>query len=144
MPRGFGVSPQKRRGSKKTPLREMHYLAQQQQELAIQADIAAFFTQFQQEDPEAAALAWSIGVYNPLAEQDHHTRCLTPEEESWLHQAKLAGWLQVEDEFDAIYVTAPPPTFSLEQADWYVRPDLTTFLEEPERLVDVVKNYPML
>jgi hypothetical protein len=142
MPRGFGAAQQKRQGSKKAPLQEVQRLAQQQQDLAMQAEIA-FFTQFHQEDAEAAALAWSIGVYNPLVELGNHARCLTPAEEIWLHQAKMAGWLQVEDEFDAIYFTAPPPNFSLEQADWYIRPDLTSFLEEPERLVDVIKNYPM-
>jgi hypothetical protein len=35
----------------------------------------------------------------------------------------MVGWLLVEDELDAIYFTAPPPDFALEQADWYVRSD---------------------
>jgi hypothetical protein len=51
------------------------------------------------------------------------------------------GWLLVDDELDAIDFTAPPPDFALEQADWYVRADLTTFLEEPERLSRVVQQY---
>ena len=53
------------------------------------------------------------------------------------------GWLYVEDELDAIYFTAPPPAFALEQADWYVRPDLTTFLETPVLLALVVQQSPI-
>jgi uncharacterized protein YllA (UPF0747 family) len=54
------------------------------------------------------------------------------------------GWLLVADELDGIYFTASPPDFALEQADWYVRADVTTFLEEPERLSQVVQQYPFL
>jgi len=45
-----------------------------------------------------------------------------------------------QNELNAIYFTAPPPDFALEQADWYVRADVTTFLEEPERLSQVVQH----
>jgi hypothetical protein len=66
----------------------------------------------QQEHPEALALAWSAGVYNPLAKVDLlavGARFLEPEEEDWLALARMVGWLLVEDELDAIYFTAPPP-----------------------------------
>ena len=70
-------------------------------------------------------------------------RYLEPEEEDWLALARMVGWLLVEDELDAIYFTAPPPDFALEQADWYLRSDLTTFLESPVPLRNVVQQYPI-
>ncbi|MBD2077252.1 hypothetical protein H6F86_25915 [Phormidium sp. FACHB-592] len=153
MPGGFGRSqPQRRVG--KTALQAMRQLSvapQQSVQIpdvdrALQAEVEAFFAQHQQEHPEALALAWSAGVYNPLAKVDLlavGARFLEPEEEDWLALARMVGWLLVEDELDAIYFTAPPPTFALEQADWYVRPDLTTFLESPVLLRAVVQQYPI-
>ena len=153
MPGGFGRSqPQRRSG--KTALQEIRQLSVVPQQLvqepdvnlAMQAEVEAFFAQYQQEHPEETALAWSAGVYNPLAKVDLlavGARCLEPEEEDWLALARMVGWLLVEDELDAIYFTAPPPDFALEQADWYVRPDLTTFLESPVLLRAVVKQYPV-
>ncbi|MBD2073679.1 hypothetical protein H6F86_07210 [Phormidium sp. FACHB-592] len=153
MPGGFGrAQPQRRVG--KTALYEVRQLSvapPQSAQLpaadrAIQAEVEAFFAQSQQEHPEALALAWSAGVYNPLAKVDLlavGARFLEPEEEDWLALARLVGWLDIEDELDAIYFTAPPPDFALEQADWYLRPDLTTFLESPVLLRAVVQQYPM-
>jgi hypothetical protein len=153
MPGGFGRSqPQRRVG--KTALQEVRQLSVAPQQsaqlpdaaLAMQAEVAAFFAQQQQEQPEALALAWSAGVYNPLAKVDLlavGARFLEPEEEDWLALARMVGWLLVEDELDAIYFTAPPPDFALEQADWYVRSDLTTFLEAPVPLIEAVQQFPM-
>jgi len=153
MPGGFGRSqPQRRSG--KTALQEIQQLSVVTQppvqepdvDLAMQAEVEAFFAQYQQEHPEETALAWSAGVYNPLAQVDLlavGARYLEPAEEDWLALARMVGWLLVEDELDAIYFTAPPPDFALEQADWYVRSDLTTFLEAPMLLCEVVQQYPM-
>ena len=150
---GFGRSqPQRRNG--KNPLKEIRQLGVAPQrpaveaaaELAMQADVEAFFAQYQQEHPEELALAWSAGVYNPLAQVDLlavGARFLQPEEEDWLGLSRLVGLLLVEDDLDAIYFTAPPPEFALAQADWYVRPDLTTFLEEPLLLREAVQQYPL-
>jgi hypothetical protein len=44
---------------------------------------------------------------------------------------------------DPIYFTAPPPDFALAEADWYVRPDLSSWLESPEPLRKVVQRYPI-
>jgi hypothetical protein len=64
-------------------------------------------------------------VYNPLGKSaETNVRPLAADEEEWLFLAKEVGWLQVEEELDAIYFTAPPPNFVLNQADWYIRPDL--------------------
>jgi hypothetical protein len=94
--------------------------------------------------PEQNALAWEIGVYNPLqGMEDEHGRSLTDVEEDWLFKAKEVGWLDVEDSLDAIYFTAPPPKFSLKQADWYLRPNLLFDLEEPKLLRKVVQQYPI-
>lgn len=41
------------------------------------------------------------------------------------------------------HFTAPPPAFALEQADWYVRSDLTIFLKSPVLLREVVQQYPV-
>jgi hypothetical protein len=153
MPGGFGrAQPQCPVG--KTALQAMRQLSTAPQQsvpetavdLAMQAEVEAFFAQSQQEHPEALALAWSAGVYNPLAKVDLlavGARFLEPEEEDWLALAHMVGWLCVEDELDAIYFTAPPPAFDLEQADWYVRPDLTTFLETPVLLAAVVQQSPI-
>ncbi|MBW4474980.1 MAG: hypothetical protein KME45_32060 [Stenomitos rutilans HA7619-LM2] len=153
MPGGFGRSQPQRRGGK-TALQEIQQLSVVSQPpvletpvaLAMQAEVAAFFAQYQQEHPEETALAWFAGVYNPLAKVDLlavGARYLEPAEEDWLALARMVGWLAVEDELDAIYFTAPPPAFALEQADWYVRPDLTTFLETPMLLRAVVQQQPI-
>jgi hypothetical protein len=148
MPGGFGRSqPQRRSG--KTALQEIRQLSVVPQQpvpgpdvdRAMQAEVEAFFAQSQQEHLEELALAWSAGIYNPLATVDLlaiGARFLEPEEKDWLALARMVGWLLVEDELDAIYFTAPPPDFALEQADWYVRPDITTFLESPVLLRTVV------
>jgi hypothetical protein len=153
MPGGFGrAQPQHR--SRKTALQAMRQLSvtpppsvpESAVALAMQAEVEAFFAQSQLEHPEELALAWSAGVYNPLAQVDLlavGARFLEPEEEDWLALARLVGWLFIEDELDAIYFTAPPPDFALEQADWYVRPDMTTFLESPLLLRAVVQQYPL-
>ena len=153
MPGGFGrAQSQSRRG--KTALQEIRQLSvgspqpvpEAAVDLAMQAEVEAFFAHYQQEHPEATALAWAAGVYNPLAQVDLlavGARFLEPDEEDWLALARMVGWLCVEDELDTIYFTAPPPTFALEQADWYVRPDLTTFLETPVLLAAVVQQSPI-
>ncbi len=115
-------------------------------DLAMQAEVEACMAQYQQERPEEFALAWAAGVYNPLAQVDLvavGARYPEPEEEDWLAVARMIGWLLVEEGMDALYFTAPPPTFALEQADWYVRWDLTTFLESPILLREVVRQYPI-
>ena len=153
MPGGFGRSQPQRRSSK-TALQEIRTLTVEAQQsvqepdvaLAMQAEVEAFFAQYQQGHPEEMALAWSAGIYNPLVQVDLlavGARYLEPAEEDWLALARIVGWLLVEDELDAIYFTAPPPAFALEQADWYVRPDLTTFLETPILLRAVVQQQPI-
>lgn len=149
MPGGFGRSqPQRRSG--KTALQAIRQLSVVSQPPVQQPDVdltmQAFFAQSQQEHPEETALAWSAGVYNPLAKVDLlavGARYLEPEEEDWLALARMVGWLTVEDDLDAIYFTAPPPDFALEQADWYVRSDMTTFLKAPMLLYEVVQQYPI-
>jgi hypothetical protein len=153
MPGGFGQSQPKRRGGK-TGLQEIRQLGgrlspstqEPQPDLVMQAEVGVAFAQYQQENPEEVALAWSLGVYNPLAKVDLlavGARFLDPEEEDWLAIARMVEWLDVEDSLDVIYFTAPPPDFALEQADWYIRPDLTSFLEEPILLREVVQVYPI-
>jgi hypothetical protein len=153
MPGGFGRAQPQRRSSK-TALSARRQLSvvsappgpEAAIDLALQAEVAAFFAQYQQEQPEEMALAWSAGVYNPLAQVDLlavGVRYLEPEEEDWLALARMVGWLLVEEELEAIYFTAPPPDFALEQADWYVRPDLTTFLEAPVLLREAVPQHPI-
>jgi hypothetical protein len=121
MPGGFGRAQPQRRG-KKTALQEIRQLSvgsppsvpEAAVDLAMQAEVAAFFAHYQQEHPEETALAWSAGVYNPLATVDLlavGARFLEPDEEDWLALARMVGWLCVEDELDTIYFTAPPPTF---------------------------------
>ncbi|PZV11440.1 MAG: hypothetical protein DCF22_14500 [Leptolyngbya sp.] len=147
MPRGFGVAKQKQRVARKAPLKEVQQIDQRLRDSAIadaeSAQVAVDF--FQQQDPEEMALAWSIGVFNPLGEMEAtHARELTSEEEAWLYVAQAIEWLLTEeDELYAIFFTAPPPDFALDQGDWYVYPELTTFLDEPTLLSTVVDQYPI-
>jgi len=152
MPGGFGKSQPKQQGGK-TGLKEKRQLGEKTQSLSpesqpdllLQAEVGVAFAQ-DWLDPEQLAMAWSLGIYNPLAQVDLlavGARFLEPEEEDWLAIARMVELLDVEDSLDAIYFTAPPPDFALEQADWYVRPDLTSFLEEPVLLREVIQRYPI-
>ncbi|MGI0486389.1 hypothetical protein ACN4EK_13195 [Pantanalinema rosaneae CENA516] len=154
MPGGFGAPRVTKRQKINTGWQEIQQLTARlpqpvekpDQNAARQAEIEALLAQEHQDHPEEAALAWSIGVYNPLNQVDLlavEARSLEPDEEDWLAIARMVGWLWVDDELDAIYFTAPPPAFALEQADWYVRPDLTDFLESPMLLREVVQHYPI-
>ena len=144
MPRGFGRLQSKRQASSQRTLKEVQQMGDREPSTKPQTEAEVCLMQQAQLRPEELTLAWQIGIYNPLAGMEHpHARLLTPKEEEWLLLAAAVGWLTVRDGMDAIYFTAPPPEFSLEQADWYVRPDLTTVLEEPERLKEVVQDYPI-
>lgn len=144
MPRGFGGVQSKRQASSQRTLKEVQQMGDRKPDAKPQTEAEVCLTQQAQLHPEEFTLAWQIGIYNPLAGMEQpHARLLTPEEEEWLLLAAAVGWLTVRDGMDAIYFTAPPPEFSLEQADWYVRPDLTTMLEEPERLKEVIQDYPI-
>lgn len=144
MPRKIGAVKQKKRGVSKAPLKEVQQHNQRSRDLECAAEVQAAFDRHQQEHPEEVALAWSIGAFDPLAGvKNIRARLLTPQEEDWLFTAKAVEWLVVEEDESAIYFTAPPPDFALNQADWYVRPDQTTFLDEPIRLSEVIQQYPI-
>ncbi|MBD2090668.1 hypothetical protein H6F67_12465 [Microcoleus sp. FACHB-1515] len=143
MAKGFKAKPRKQSSVKKSRPHKSFSLTCES-EAKIQLEIEAFLAQDLQENPEHYILAWQAGVYNPVAGLEVTTRFLEANEEDWLFLAKEIGWLQVEeDELDAIYFTAPPPDFDPDQADWYVRPDIRTWLEEPERLSRVVAERPV-
>jgi hypothetical protein len=145
MARGFGVKSQ-RSGKRKSVLREVKSLA-----APLPRVEPAFVDELMSVDElicsgEEAALAWSIGVFNPLGGVDllaAGARFLEPEEEDWVSQAIEIGWLEGDDVMDPLYFTAPPPDFALAEADWYVRPDLSSWLESPEPLRQVVQQYPI-
>lgn len=146
MVRGFGGVQSNQRSSRKSTSQKLrsNQADSQNREAEISKEIEDFLEQDKQENPNHYTLAWQAGVYNPLgksAEED--ARLLEAAEEEWLFLAKEVGWLQVEEELDAIYFTAPPPNFDLNQADWYIRPDLTTWLEEPELLSKAIAKYPI-
>lgn len=143
MAKGFKAKPRKQ-SSVKTSRPHKPFSPTCESKARIQSEIEAFLTQDVQENSEHYTLAWQAGVYNPVTGLEATARFLEADEEDWLFLAKEIGWLQVEeDELDAIYFTAPPPNFDPDQADWYVRPDLTTWLEEPERLSKVVAERPV-
>lgn len=146
MTRGFGNVPAKQRKARKAKPQgfQNDKSNSQQRKSKIRQEIEEFLEKDKQENPDEYALAWALGVYNPLGQSVPNTaRFLEPEEEDWLFLAKEVGWLLVDDILDAIYFTAPPPAFDPNQADWYIRPDLTTFLEEPERLKEAIHTYPI-
>lgn len=139
MSRGFGATKPKRRAKKPSA---------SQASKVRQCDVEAGSRFSPEEDwkvnREKQALAWYAGVYNPLAEiEPERIRSIEADEEEWLFLARMIGWLEVDDELDALYFTAPPPAFDEVQADWYLRPVLTTFLEEPTPLKDVMADHPI-
>jgi hypothetical protein len=95
MARGFGVKSQ-RSGKRKSVLREVKSLA-----APLPRVEPAFVDELMSVDElicsgEEAALAWSIGVFNPLGGVDllaAGARFLEPEEEDWVSQAIEIGWL---------------------------------------------------
>lgn len=146
MARGFGSVQSNQRSSRKSTSQKLrsNQADSQNREAEINKEIEEFLEQDKQENPNHHTLAWQAGVYNPLSKSaEENTRLLEAEEEEWLFLAKEVGWLQVEEELDAIYFTAPPPNFDLNQADWYIRPDLTTWLEKPELLSEAIAKYPI-
>ena len=144
MAQGFGIKPGRQRNAKPAIPENVQELEMQEPEAEIEAEVAACLEQNRQASAEDDTLAWKAGIYNPLAGlEDIQARFLESHEEDWLFLAKQVGWLQVEEELDAIYFTAPPPLFAQDQADWYLRPDLTTWLKEPEPLKEVVISYPI-
>lgn len=134
MARGFGTAHPQRRNSKRPHSRS---------EAEIEAEIEAFLQQDQQANPDGYIQAWRSGVYNPLNGLELKARALSSQEMHWLFLARQIGWLQVQDELAAVYFTAPPPRFAPEQADWYLRPDLVTWLEEPLQLQQAVVGHPI-
>ncbi|MEX0271276.1 hypothetical protein AB3R30_19230 [Leptolyngbyaceae cyanobacterium UHCC 1019] len=144
MPRKIGAMKQKKRGAGQAPLKEVQEHNRRSREMEMEAVIQDIFEQHHQKHPEEVDLAWSIGVYDPFAGMKNiRARLLTDLEQDWLFTAKAVEWLVCDEKEDAIYFTAPPPDFALKQADWYLRPDLTTFLDEPIRLSDAVEQYPI-
>ena len=146
MARGFGGVQSNQRNSRKSSCQKLwsNQADSQNHKTEIREEIEDFLEQDKQEKPDHYTLAWQAGVYNPVGESaEANARLLEADEEEWLFLAKEVGWLQVEEELDAIYFTAPPPSFDLNQADWYIRPDLTTWLEKPELLSEAITKYPI-
>lgn len=139
MSRGFGATKPKRR-AKKSPAAQASKVRQCDVEAGTQISLEKDW----KVNLEKQALAWYAGVYNPLATiEPDLIRSIEADEEEWLFLARLIGWLEVDEELDALYFTAPPPIFDEVQADWYLRPVLTTFLEEPSPLKEVMAAHPI-
>lgn len=146
MAQGFGGIRSNQRSSRKSTSQKLrsNQATSQNREADIRAEIEEFLEQDKQERPDHYTLAWQAGLYNPLGESaETQARLLEADEEEWLFLAKEVGWLQVEEELDATYFTVPPPNFDPNQADWYIRPDLTTWLEKPILLSEAIAKYPI-
>jgi hypothetical protein len=142
MSRGFGVTQPERRNPKK-PI-ESRASTSNTHQGGILTEIQVCLEDDWHTNLEKQALAWRAGVYNPLANlAPDRIRPLDADEEEWLFLARTIGWLQVGDELDAIYFTAPPPAFDETQADWRLRPDLTTCIEEPVLLQEAMVSHPI-
>lgn len=75
-------------------------------------------------DLEAQVELWNAGLWRWELPQGMQPRALTPAEIAWLDQVAQAEYLDPEEHgLRAIFYTAPPPTFEMETADWYLRPD---------------------
>lgn len=110
----------------------------------IEAEVAAFFAEFEQEQAEDLEGAWLAGFYNPLEDLPKlRKRPLTLAEQDWLAAAWEQELLLGEDGNESLYYTAPPPKFNPKKADWYLRPDMTEFLDEPMLLSEAIKKYPI-
>lgn len=157
MGRGFGVSQPKQakqpkpstKGKDQTGLDEIKRLAKTTEvprDLELEVSTQVAFLRHQEENLQELALAWEAGVYNPLGpnvEDAYGARLLDANEEDWLHFARVVGWLDVEDDYEAIFYTTPPPAFDLKDADWYVYPLPISPFEEPLRLKDAVVQHPI-
>jgi|SRR6476646_783978 len=146
MARGFGSVKSNQRSSRRSTAQKLrsNQADSRNREAEISKEIEDFLEQDKQANPNHYTLAWQAGVYNPLGKSARdNARLLEADEEEWLFLAKEVGWLKVEEELNAIYFTAPPPNFDLNQADWYIRPDLTTWLEEPALLSEAIAKYPI-
>jgi hypothetical protein len=142
MSRGFGVTQPKRRNLKK-PVEPKALISNSHQPNTF-TTIQTGLEDDWRVNLEKQALAWRAGVHNPLAGlAPERIRPLDANEEEWLFLARTIGWLQVDDELDAIYFTAPPPAFNEAQADWYLRPDLTACVEEPVPLRKAIVAHPI-
>lgn len=147
MPRKSGTASSKRskttkRSTQPKPAAGQGAIDAKQAE--IEAEVAAFFAEFEQEQAENLEEAWLAGFYNPLEDVPKlRKRPLTLVEQDWLVAAWDREWLLGEDGNESLYYTAPPPKFNPKQADWYLRPDLTEFLDEPMLLSEAVKKYPI-
>lgn len=147
MPRKSGTASSKRSKTTKRSTRPKSAAGQaplDPAEAAIAAEVAAFFAEFEQEQSENLEEAWLAGFYNPLEDAPKlRKRPLTLVEQDWLVAAWEREWLLGEDGNESLYYTAPPPKFNPKQADWYLRPDMTEFLEEPMLLSEAIKKYPI-
>ena len=140
MSRGFGVTQSDRRNFKK--LSEQKVQAPGMRQCDVQLGIQPSLEEDWRVNAEKQALAWRAGIHNPLAKLElDRARSINADEEEWLFLARTIGWLQVENELDAIYFTARPPAFDQTQADWYLRPDLMNFIEEPILLREAMVSY---
>lgn len=147
-PKGFGHFPPKDQGKSKAKQSKSSTVqnidSQRQKHLFEQAVEDLFQQEFQ--DPEQTALAWEIGVYNPLAHIDPrslHSRTITPQEQQWLQLAGQLRWLKEENSLHALFFTTPPPAFDPKQADWYVLPVPHSIFNRPILLCEAPTHYPI-
>lgn len=144
MSRGFGATQPKRRARKPLEQKGGAQKAAQSRQGESNTSSKISLEKDWQINLEKQALAWYAGAYNPLADiEPEQVRAIAAEEEEWLFLARTIGWLEVDDELDAIYFTAPPPAFDAAQADWYLRPDLMTLIEKPILLKEALICYPI-
>lgn len=95
--------------------------------------------------PEELEQIWNLGMYNPLADMGA-PRDPSFDQGNWLFEAHSAGYftiVAIHDLEELLFWTAPPPNYDPNEADWYVRPDLTNFLDAPMRLQDAMERYPV-
>ena len=86
---------------------------------------------------------WQAGLLHLRLPEGIEPRSLTSIEKAWLDHAAAAKYIApVENGWQAIFYTPPPPDFRLEAADWYLHPD-EYWNCDPVPLRDLVERFPL-
>lgn len=93
-------------------------------------------------DAEERTALWQAGLLPLHLPKSLQPRALTAAEKHWLSCAIQAEYLASGDaEQPALFYTASPPRFHLEEADWYLYPN-EYWNQPPVRLQQMMQQFP--
>ncbi|BAU16138.1 hypothetical protein LEP3755_67050 (plasmid) [Leptolyngbya sp. NIES-3755] len=93
-------------------------------------------------DLQTRTQLWQAGLLDLKLPDGVKPRSLTADEKHWLDRAAATEYISSEQQGQsAIFYTSSPPTFDLEEADWYLRPN-DYWDAAPIRLQTVMNKFP--